>query len=681
MKYKKHFLYLLIVTILLEVLLFNYKFWLTRTNEVITPDVTLADGTPLQYGTPYCLTDGLTLNITGVDTKVSNVYLGIQDIYLDKKKMTEYKKEINNVLSANISISDDGSTPLYYIQKYIVSPLYRTSQYLSLEAFGDTHDIQITIDADKKKYVIFNQISLNEKVCFDINPLRMMVFYIILLSIYSFIFGSYESSDYEGKKVFCKTFCVFIITTIAMLSLLYLVREQKVPTGCGYHDLARALTEGRLWVEENTDEILETMDNPYSAADRNMMGAKVNSDTAYYNGYYYIYFGITPALIFFLPYYLITGQDMTYFQAESIIIIIITLCGFILVDQIRRRIAPKTPWKITMLMSVIMATLSGVILMVKRTQIYYTAIGTALMLVLIGLCLWMSAAARFDKGDKKSALITGMLGSLSMALAVGSRPQFAMASFLAFAIFIELFKKFGDSWKQILLLILPYIPVAAFLMWYNYARFDSPFDFGANYNMTGYDMTHMGIHASRTLVGIWYYVFNLPRLHIEFPYIIAESITTNYPGFMAAELQIGGAVALMPVCWILVLLAGKKYRKQFQTTNRKYDSNMLMCYISIGSALIIVIADTIMCGILMRYQMDYRIYLLLAAVITTFMWIKSAENKENVHKIYKVVACLGLITIMFGIFTITAQYENPDYSVPTGCLTSIYLRIKGIFGY
>ncbi len=49
--------------------------------------------------------------------------------------------------------------------------------------------------------------------------------------------------------------------------------------------------------------------------------------------------------------------------------------------------------------------------------------------------------------------------------------------------------------------ILPYLIVAAGLMYYNYARFGSPFDFGANYNLTTNDMTARGMELGRTGLG------------------------------------------------------------------------------------------------------------------------------------------------------------------------------------
>ena len=40
-------------------------------------------------------------------------------------------------------------------------------------------------------------------------------------------------------------------------------------------------------------------------------------DTAYYNGKFYVYFGILPLLIFFLPYYAITKKYLDIEEAQK----------------------------------------------------------------------------------------------------------------------------------------------------------------------------------------------------------------------------------------------------------------------------------------------------------------------------------------------------------------------------
>ena len=61
--------------------------------------------------------------------------------------------------------------------------------------------------------------------------------------------------------------------------------------------------------------MLKSLSNPYDYRLRSMTlepaGVSYLWDAAYYIGRYYVYFGIVPELLFFLPYYLATGNDLS----------------------------------------------------------------------------------------------------------------------------------------------------------------------------------------------------------------------------------------------------------------------------------------------------------------------------------------------------------------------------------
>ena len=85
-----------------------------------------------------------------------------------------------------------------------------------------------------------------------------------------------------------------------------------------------------------------------------------------------------------------------------------------------------------------------------------------------------------------------------MALVAGCRPQMVLFAALALPILWpryitekRLCSRAGAQGKRAAF-ILPVVLVAVGLMWYNAARFGSPFDFGANYNLTSNDMTRRG---------------------------------------------------------------------------------------------------------------------------------------------------------------------------------------------
>ena len=114
------------------------------------------------------------------------------------------------------------------------------------------------------------------------------------------------------------------------------------------------------------------------------------------------------------------------------------------------------------------------------------------MFGLFGLGMWLSSC-------NTGSLIRWKMvaGSVSIALIIGCRPQLVLIFILAVPIFWNetIKERLFFSKKGILntvLVMLPFIIVGVAMMAYNAARFHSPFDFGANYNLTGNDMTHRG---------------------------------------------------------------------------------------------------------------------------------------------------------------------------------------------
>lgn len=95
--------------------------------------------------------------------------------------------------------------------------------------------------------------------------------------------------------------------------------------------------------------------------------------------------------------------------------------------------------------------------------------------------------------------------------------------------------------------LLPVVLVAAGLMWYNAARFGSPFDFGANYNLTGNDMTQRGFNAVRIGPAVFTSLFELPSWQGVFPFLRETDVQTNAVIRTISEKFTGGILAATPV--------------------------------------------------------------------------------------------------------------------------------------
>ena len=134
--------------------------------------------------------------------------------------------------------------------------------------------------------------------------------------------------------------------------------------------------------------------------------------------------------------------------------------------------------------------------------------------------MWLNSV---NKDGNIISNIKIFIGSLCLALAVGCRPQFAMASFLSVFIFKDVvIKKIkfdyikGRDILSLIAFILPYVVIGSMLMYYNYARFGSVTDFGAMYNLTTNDMTKRGFRLGRVPYGIFAYLFQITELTTSF---------------------------------------------------------------------------------------------------------------------------------------------------------------------
>ena len=88
------------------------------------------------------------------------------------------------------------------------------------------------------------------------------------------------------------------------------------------------------------------------------------------------------------------------------------------------------------------------------------------------------------------------------SLKILSSSEFSKYSIvLSIPIFYDKIKE--DGLKNIFIYIVPFIMVGIVLMFYNYIRFGSFLDFGANYNLTTNDMTKRGFKIDRTFLGLF----------------------------------------------------------------------------------------------------------------------------------------------------------------------------------
>ncbi len=658
----KYLIISLIVALSLEISLFNFRHYqsLFNPSEIKFNIYTLGSGINCNNGVCEVLDkENAYIEITNINSKANNLYL---DIVSDNSLFMKY----------SISYTDEANK-LYMMagEREYTNEVNRSS-YVHLNPSGKIGNIKIDILESNTTFKI-NEIAINKTVPFFINNIRLIIcliftFFILCINPKSKL----QELKYNFKHSKWIT-CLLVIIIAGSFSFFTLANcrsytVKRTSQYTQYKNLARALAKGHFYLDLKVSPELASLENPYDRTYRDslMEGAKdYYWDYAYYQGKYYSYFGVVPCLLTYLPYYAITHKDLPNTSAMSVGIFLLTISAFYLVYNLIKKYYKKTPYIWYILLSTLLVFVSGIVHFSGEATFYNLPIIYGVSFALFGLAFWLKST--FTKELDKKYLF---LGSLSMALVSGCRPQILLTSFFAIIIFWDyVFKKrellSKKSIKETLLFALPFVVIAIALMYYNYARFGSVFDFGANYNLTTNDMTKRGWKFDRIFLGLYYFLLAPSKINLIFPFIENQKVLTSYLGKTIYEAMPGGFLFTNMIC--LLGLFSYKF-KNIIKDKKLYQISIA----SVIMAIIIVILDTQMAGILPRYLCDFGFLFGISTIIVILSLLNNNLNIEY-QKLIVVAIVICLLLHSFSFFTCRNVLINYDY------LIAIYYKIYYTF--
>ncbi|MEE1039534.1 MAG: hypothetical protein U0L10_02305, partial [Lachnospiraceae bacterium] len=321
----------LAVCILLELVIFNYDHWGSPRGRELTAgfyEPAAEDGHEVKGDFLAVLGPGLELTEYGTFEITDNekAYIELQEIHA----------EVENIY---LHVIDPASAVVYYSVQYTDSanaslrelgerPLVSTvpeSRYIRLHLTGMTRNMRICFHAENGEELHIRQIRLNVHEPLFIHPGR--VAFLWLIGILLVIFGP-RSWIYttrlnlrQGRQRFLVA-AVLVINIIATSwagraadpSVWREMRDERDYQEKEYELYADALLKGHTYLDIRPPRYLTKLRNPYDRLQRDSVAhqydEKVLWDAAYYNGRYYVYFGIVPALLSFVPYRLVTGSPL-----------------------------------------------------------------------------------------------------------------------------------------------------------------------------------------------------------------------------------------------------------------------------------------------------------------------------------------------------------------------------------
>lgn len=615
-----------ILPVIIELFVCNFRTWLTagyhETDFIQENKIAYQSGQYKKDGcmiAPFRDDGGCDIDTGQINLTARNLYLNVQ--YLDSSLQPA---EEFCIVDCTVTASDEGNRLFYVVgrDKKFSNSLER-GNYYSMNLYGKAQAFTLQFQKPEGdiQYVCLSKFAVNKPVPFYFSWLRLLavIFCFICIGFCKNTWSQpfYKKANMQERKMIAVAVCILVCGYCLVYTYANPANRSADTYRTLYHELTESLLQGRFYLEEEPAQVIVDMENPYDSWYRKQLveehGQYSKLDTAYYDGKYYVYFGVVPVLLLFLPYYVMTGQHLPMAYAISILAIVYIIGCFLLLWKLYKKYFAQASFLSYLLWSVMMVMGTGMFYAFRAGpgSFYACPILTAAVLTVWALNLWID-----EMGKKTHNYRRIMAGALLFSLVAGSRPQFLAAAFSVFFLFKrEIFRKPDKEWAFLAGSVLtPVVFVAMALMYYNYARFGSPFDFGANYNLTSNDMTHRGWHLDRIPSGLFYYLFEPTKVTLTFPYIqdscLMNTGLSDYMGKQTFERPFGGLFFNGPV--LLLSMAVCKIRKFVTDVNRQVFS---LAGFFAGIAVLILMVDVQVGGIMSRYHMDYGIFLCLAAMI------------------------------------------------------------------
>lgn len=404
------------------------------------------------------------------------------------------------------------------------------------------------------------------------------------------------------------------------------------PAG-SYNLFADQLRAGKISMPQVPDPRLLALADPYAPAARS--GIPVVWDHSYYDGRYYLYWGIGPVLTLILPFRLLTGLYLTEFAQGFVFAVLAILFGYLVTARLYRLRAGRDPDGMTTLLMVAVLTLCGEYPeSMRRILIYQVPTFACTAFLFAGFYVVLLR--------ERLRFALPLAGAL-LSLAVASRPT----SMMAIAAVPFLFPAKG-RWKALTPIAWTLVPGALLIALYNHARFDSPFEFGVHYQLNHLPMRDWHAQLPNLAYGFFAFLTQPLAARPDFPYydlrIFGDPWLILRHTYMSESV-----VGLLPFC-PFVLLAAWRLRRTHG------DGRNTALYGLILAGFLVLLANSIG-GVCRHYSNEFFPLFLSACLVAAL-----AGDPGRSSWLRRPLAwLLILLSLNQAIFASYVIYRNPGF--------------------
>jgi len=320
------------------------------------------------------------------------------------------------------------------------------------------------------------------------------------------------------------------------------------PRDAAYNLLARGLLSGHLSLDREAPPVLARLSDPYDPAANGAARDPRDglNDLSYFRGKLYLYFGIAPALLVFIPWHLLTGGWLPHWCAVVFLCCAGLLVNLSLVQAVRARVLPDArPWLMAVC-TLVLGFGSYAPLLVARADMWEVPIAFSYLSVSVALrCLWEA----YGNPGRAGRWIAAASAALGVAFA--ARPTvLPNAAILLLPFLSRETRRSARAWAGA---ALPISACGLGVALYNAERFGSPFDFGMTYQLAGVYVARLHTFSPTYIwTNLGFYLFQGVRWTSLFPFTHEPALgplLAHLPPNHGGVQQISGALLNAPILW------------------------------------------------------------------------------------------------------------------------------------